>query len=116
MNRRLWLSRRGRLSAEPSFICPVCQEPSGDPETAALGYCAGCKDFTGLCAVGRFLRRPDAFYAVTCTDRGEIQRQISLRGGGEVRVLLCITHAAEAEYGSWVRVGASMPPEFQWPR
>src|SRR5450755_4111561 len=117
MNRRLWLSRSRRLSAGQAFTCPTCQEPSHDPVAATLGYCAGCKGFTGLCAVGRVLCRTDAVHAVTCTDHGEVPRRLLLPDGSHVRVLLCAVHDAETNFGSWVTVGGSVPPPgFHWPQ
>lgn len=85
--------------------------------SAHLGYCAGCKGFTGLCAVGRFLRRTDAFHAVTCTKPGEVPRRLLLPDGSHVQVLLCAEHDAETGFGSWVTVGPSVPPPGSpWPK
>jgi hypothetical protein len=35
------------------FQCPDCGHVSPHPEDKILGYCAHCREFTGLCGAGR---------------------------------------------------------------
>ena len=95
---------------EPSetFTCAACGAFIRDRAAVAAGYCANCKDHTGLCAAGRALAYTGVLNADGwhdgCILGGEIPVEF-LRNGRVLRRKLCTGHAADIRDGRapWVR-------------
>lgn len=92
----------------PSFTCPDCGTVTRDHAAIRTGWCAHCKDHTGLCAAGRALAYTAVLNAAGwhdgCTLPGEVLVEFP-RGGRMMRRELCTGHAAEIRDGRapWAR-------------
>jgi hypothetical protein len=108
---RTGLLRRARglvlQSDMNGWSCPDCGLPTHDPVATRLGFCARCKEFTGMCAAGRKIACSDVMSMTTwhtpCTNLGTSAWQISQDAVSRV-ALLCPEHDAEVRAGraSWL--------------
>jgi hypothetical protein len=92
---------------QQAVICPRCQTEITDPISVRTGYCEVCKDFTLLCAAGRFAVYLQVLNAEgwwrSCTARGAVLWRVT-RNGEARRVLLCSAHDQEvrSRQAPWV--------------
>ncbi len=86
-----------------AFTCPThCGTRSTDPTDRRLGYCRTCRDFTGMCAAGRFARCPADFvssqWQIPCTILGTVSWVITVDGTAR-HLLFCAGHDKLARDG-----------------
>lgn len=110
---RLGLLRRVREPAgTAAWSCPDCGLGTTDPGDARLGYCARCRDFTGMCGAGRRIVSPDMMtvtsWHVPCTRLGASAWQIGY-GASPRATLLCAEHDTEVRAGRAAWAGRAIP-------
>lgn len=64
------------MSEQPSFVCPICEAESFNPNDIVYGYCGRCHAFTGQDSL-REMRR--TLITIACPDCGESTLQIVFR-------------------------------------
>jgi hypothetical protein len=102
---RRGLLHRGR--AATGFTCPDCGLATSDPVAVRLGFCAACREFTGMCGAGRKIICPDMMTVTAwhspCTSLGTSPWQIT-QGASRQVALLCSLHDAQLRNGdaSWI--------------
>ena len=101
--------RGSRGAGQPrEWACPDCGLATRDEVAIRLGYCAGCRDFTGMCGAGRKIVSSGVISATSwqtpCTNLGSAPWQVL--DGGTARVTrLCLAHDEQLRSGAapWVR-------------
>jgi hypothetical protein len=108
---RMGLRFRGQHppGARPGdWACPQCGLVTRDAVAVRLGYCAGCRDFTGMCGAGRKIFCADIIsvtaWHTPCTSLGTAWWQI-IEGKVARTTVLCPDHDAQLRSGGapWVR-------------
>jgi hypothetical protein len=101
--------RHSRVAPALCRTCPDCGLPIRDREAARLGFCDGCRDFTGMCGAGRRIVCPDMMTITTwhtpCTRLGAEPWEITLVKGPR-RTLLCEAHDQQMRSGEmpWIQL------------
>src|SRR5262249_1243452 len=92
-----------QLAGRGALVCPRCTAKITTDRQ--IGYCSICRDFTGLCAAGRFATYTDIINATawhrSCTVPGVELWQVTVAGAAR-RVLFCADHSAQACRAPWV--------------
>ncbi len=79
--RRRGQGKPGSASLPRDWTCPDCGLGTKDPVAVRLGYCASCRDFTGMCGAGRKIVCPDVItqtaWHTPCTNLGTAPWRVS---------------------------------------
>jgi hypothetical protein len=114
---RRGLLRRGlRAPGAPSspreWACPDCGLATRDPVAMRLGFCARCREFTGMCAAGRKIVCPDMMtltvWHTPCTSLGATAWQIT-QAASPCVAMLCAAHDAELRSGQVPWISYAIP-------